>query len=41
MGGFESLILANENINSLRTVAKRDYAGPLLRLHIGWKMPMI
>ncbi|MGF1727122.1 cystathionine beta-lyase [Photobacterium nomapromontoriensis] len=34
-GGFESLILANENINNLRTVAKKDFAGPMLRLHIG------
>ncbi|MGF1687232.1 cystathionine beta-lyase [Photobacterium japonica] len=34
-GGFESLILANENINSLRTATKKTYAGPLLRLHIG------
>ena len=38
-GGFESLILANENINSLRTVAKKDFAGPLLRLHVGLESP--
>ncbi|KLV03605.1 cystathionine beta-lyase [Photobacterium aquae] len=34
-GGFESLILANENINRLRTAKKHDFAGPMLRLHIG------
>lgn len=34
-GGFESLILANENINSLRTAKKKNFAGPILRLHIG------
>lgn len=34
-GGFESLILANENINSIRTAKKKDFAGPMLRLHIG------
>ncbi|UTV29736.1 cystathionine beta-lyase [Photobacterium atrarenae] len=34
-GGFESLILANENINALRTAKKKDFAGPMLRLHIG------
>ncbi|OZS41811.1 cystathionine beta-lyase [Photobacterium sanguinicancri] len=38
-GGFESLILANENINSLRTATKKDFAGPMLRLHIGLEDP--
>jgi cystathionine beta-lyase len=36
-GGFESLILANEprSFNSLRTVAKPNFEGTLVRLHIG------
>ncbi|WP_413113549.1 cystathionine beta-lyase [Thaumasiovibrio sp. DFM-14] len=34
-GGFESLILANEDISSLRTATTTTFAGPLLRLHIG------
>ncbi len=34
-GGFESLILANESIADLRTATTPDFAGPLLRLHIG------
>nr|WP_086940123.1 cystathionine beta-lyase [Thaumasiovibrio occultus] len=38
-GGFESLILANEDIASLRTATKPELAGPLLRLHIGLEDP--
>lgn len=36
-GGFESLILANEpkSFDSLRTVAKPNFTGTLIRLHIG------
>ncbi|WP_087017109.1 cystathionine beta-lyase [Thaumasiovibrio subtropicus] len=34
-GGFESLILANESIANLRTATSPDFAGPLIRLHIG------
>ncbi|ANS85803.1 Cystathionine beta-lyase [Vibrio scophthalmi] len=37
MGGYESLILANEpkSFNSLRTVAHPNFTGTLVRLHIG------
>ena len=34
-GGFESLILANSNVQSLRTVTTWKYQYPLIRLHIG------
>jgi cystathionine beta-lyase len=36
-GGFESLILANEpnSFDSLRTVAKPNFEGTLIRIHIG------
>jgi cysteine-S-conjugate beta-lyase len=34
-GGFESLILANENVNSIRTAKKKEFVGPMLRLHVG------
>jgi len=34
-GGFESLILANHNVQSLRTVTKWPYQHALIRLHIG------
>jgi len=34
-GGFESLILANHNVQSLRTVTKWPYKHALIRLHIG------
>ncbi|MDN3651197.1 cystathionine beta-lyase [Thalassotalea ponticola] len=34
-GGFESLILANRNVASQRTVTHWPYQGPLVRLHIG------
>jgi cystathionine beta-lyase len=34
-GGFESLILANHNVQRLRTVTTWPYKGPLIRLHIG------
>ena len=33
-GGFESLAVPAD-VDKLRTVAKRDYGGPLIRLHIG------
>ena len=33
-GGFESLAVPAD-VDKLRTAAKRDYAGPLVRLHIG------
>ncbi|WP_031816100.1 PLP-dependent transferase, partial [Vibrio parahaemolyticus] len=36
-GGYESLILANEprSFNSLRTVANPNFAGTLIRIHVG------
>jgi len=34
-GGFESLILANHNVQGLRTVTKWPYQHALIRLHIG------
>ncbi len=34
-GGFESLILANHNVQNLRTVTKWPYQHALIRLHIG------
>jgi len=34
-GGFESLILAHSNVQSLRTVTTWKYQHPLIRLHIG------
>lgn len=34
-GGYESLITANLNIQSLRTATTWPYKGPLIRLHIG------
>ncbi len=34
-GGFESLILPNDNIARIRTVTEYDFSGALLRLHIG------
>lgn len=37
-GGFESLAIPADT-DSLRTVSKRDYGGPLLRLHIGLEDP--
>jgi cystathionine beta-lyase len=37
-GGFESLAIPAE-VDKLRTAAKRDYGGPLVRLHIGLEDP--
>jgi cystathionine beta-lyase len=37
-GGFESLAIP-ANVDKLRTAAKRDYGGPLVRLHIGLEDP--
>ena len=37
-GGFESLAVPAD-VDQLRTVAKRDYPGPLVRLHIGLEDP--
>ncbi|MGI2801241.1 PLP-dependent transferase, partial [Photobacterium damselae] len=34
-GGYESLILANHNINNIRTVDKKEFSGSIIRLHIG------
>lgn len=34
-GGFESLILAIANVQSIRTVTKWPYSAPLIRVHIG------
>lgn len=38
-GGFESLVLANLDIQALRTATLWPYAGPLVRLHIGLEDP--
>jgi len=37
-GGFESLVIPAD-VEKLRTAAKRDYGGPLVRLHIGLEDP--
>ena len=37
-GGFESLAIPAD-VDKLRTAAKRDYGGPLVRLHIGLEDP--
>jgi cystathionine beta-lyase len=37
-GGFESLVIPAA-VDKLRTVAKREYGGPLIRLHIGLEDP--
>jgi cystathionine beta-lyase len=37
-GGFESLAIPAD-VDKLRTVTKRDYGGPLVRLHIGLEDP--
>ena len=37
-GGFESLVIPAD-VDKLRTAAKRDYGGPLIRLHIGLEDP--
>jgi len=34
-GGYESLILAVQNVNALRTATTWKHEGPLIRLHIG------
>lgn len=38
-GGYESLVLANLDIQALRSVTKWPYQGPLIRLHIGLEDP--
>jgi cystathionine beta-lyase len=38
-GGYESLVLANLNVQALRSVTHWPYAGPLIRLHIGLEDP--
>lgn len=38
-GGYESLVLANLDVQALRTVTKWPYQGPLIRLHIGLEDP--
>lgn len=38
-GGYESLITANLQVQTLRTVTHWPYAGPLIRLHIGLEDP--
>ena len=37
-GGFESLAIPAD-VDELRTAAKRDYGGPLVRLHVGLEDP--
>jgi cystathionine beta-lyase len=37
-GGFESLVIPAD-VDKLRTAAKREYGGPLIRLHIGLEDP--
>ena len=37
-GGFESLVVPAD-VDKLRTAAKRDYGGPLVRLHVGLEDP--
>ena len=37
-GGFESLVIPAD-VDKLRTAAKREYGGPLIRLHIGLESP--
>lgn len=38
-GGFESLILPNDNIGRIRSVTDYDFDGVLIRLHIGLEDP--
>jgi len=38
-GGYESLVLANLDVQALRSVTTWPYAGPLIRLHIGLEDP--
>jgi len=38
-GGYESLVLANLDVQALRTVTQWPYKGPLIRLHIGLEDP--
>jgi cystathionine beta-lyase len=38
-GGYESLIIANLNVQALRTATVWPYQGPLIRLHIGLEDP--
>ena len=39
-GGYESLVLANLDVQALRSVTTWPYAGPLIRLHIGLEDPV-
>ena len=38
-GGYESLVLANLDVQALRTATSWPYKGPLIRLHIGLEDP--
>jgi cystathionine beta-lyase len=38
-GGYESLVLANLDVQALRSVTHWPYQGPLIRLHIGLEDP--
>ena len=38
-GGYESLVIANTDMQALRSATTWPYAGPLLRLHIGLEDP--
>jgi len=38
-GGYESLVLANLDVQALRSVTTWPYQGPLIRLHIGLEDP--
>jgi cystathionine beta-lyase len=38
-GGYESLIIANLNVQAMRTATVWPYQGPLIRLHIGLEDP--
>ncbi|MDZ7868311.1 MAG: PLP-dependent transferase [Rheinheimera sp.] len=38
-GGYESLVLANLDVQALRTATVWPYQGPLIRLHIGLEDP--
>ena len=39
-GGYESLVLANLDVQALRTATQWPYKGPLIRLHIGLEDPI-
>lgn len=38
-GGYESLVVANTDMQALRSATRWSYAGPLIRLHIGLEDP--